>query len=184
MPRLNNLPQHARVYEVFAQRPAIFAPFTEACEHIMRAPASLTAGQRELIGAFVSRLNSCPFCHDVHNEAVKAHGIDADLTRQLQDDMDGVDVDDNLKPLLALARKMTEGAYRVTDGDFDAAREAGWSEDAIQDAIIVTCLFNFMNRLVSTLDIQADEEYLAGAGPRIRDVGYASNLERIMAGAS
>ena len=76
---------------------------------------------------------------------------------------------------------MTTGAYRVTDADFNAAREAGWEESAIQDAIYVTCLFNFMNRLVSTLGIEADQDYLAGAGVRIRDVGYAPNLAKVMA---
>lgn len=181
MTRLRNLPEGARVYEVFADRPHIFAPFSEACEHIMRGPATLSAGQRELIGAFVSRLNSCPFCHDVHNEAVKAHGIDASLTAQLQEDIASAEVEENMKPLLSLAKKMTEGAYKVTDGDFEAARAAGWSDDAIEDAILVACLFNFMNRLVSTLDIQADDDYLSGAGPRIRDVGYSAGFERTLA---
>jgi hypothetical protein len=66
----------------------------------------------------------------------------------------------------------------VTDADFDAAYEAGWTDDAIQDAVVVACLFNFMNRLVSTLGIEADEAYLAGAGERIRDEGYSGSLEQ------
>jgi len=37
---------------------------------------------------------------------------------------------------------------------------------------------NFMNRFVSTLGIEADEAYLTGAGPRIRDEGYASSLDK------
>ena len=60
------------------------------------------------------------------------------------------------------------------------AYEQGWNDDAIHDAIVVACLFNFMNRLVSTLGIEADEAYLAGAGPRIRDEGYASSLNKTM----
>ncbi len=182
MTRLKNLPANAKVYDVFSRRPATFEPFTETCEQIMRGPSPLTPAERELIGAFVSRLNSCPYCHDVHNEAVKAYGIDAALTGQLQDDLESAPVDDRLKPLLALARKMTEGAYRVTDADFEAARAADWDEDAIQDAVFVTCLFNFMNRLVSTLGIEADEDYLAAAGERIRDQGYAPSLARVISG--
>lgn len=180
--RLKNLPENAKVYDVFSRRPATFEPFTETCEQIMRGPSALTPAERELIGAYVSGLNSCPYCHDVHNEAVKAFGIDAELTRRLQEDLDTAPVDERLKPLLALARKITAGAYRVTDADFDAAREAGWDEDAIHDAVIVTCLFNFMNRLVSTLGIEADEAYLATAGARIRDQGYGGSLARVMSG--
>ena len=51
---------------------------------------------------------------------------------------------------------------------------------AIHDAIVVACLFNFMNRFVSTLGIEADEVYLAAAGPRLRDEGYASSLNKTM----
>ena len=67
--RLKSLPDDAKVYEVFARRPDTFQPFVEACEKIMRGPSALSAADRELLGAFVSSLNACPYCHDVHNES-------------------------------------------------------------------------------------------------------------------
>ncbi len=181
MTRLRNLPDDAKVYDVFSRRPATFGPFTEACEQIMRGPSPLSAGERELLGAYVSKLNSCPYCHDVHNEAVKAYGFEGSTTQALKDDLAAAQVDDRLKPLFALARKVTEGAYRITDADFAAAYDAGWNDDAIHDTVIVTCLFNFMNRLVSTFGIEADEEYLAEAGARIKEMGYSTSLKKRMA---
>ncbi len=180
MTHLKSLPDDAKVYHVFASRPAVYEPFTEACEQIMRGPSPLSRGDRELIGAFVSQLYSCPYCHDVHNEAVKAYGINGELARQLAENIETAAVDDRMKPLFALVRKTTEGAYRVTQADFDRAYEQGWDDGAIHDATAVACLFNFMNRFVSTLGIEADEAYLAGAGPRIRDEGYASSLDKTM----
>lgn len=179
--RLKSLPSDAKVYELFARRPETFQPFVKTCEQIMRGPSALSAAERELLGSFVSALNACPFCHDVHNEAVKAYGIGGELAKDCQRDLATADIDDKLKPLFALARKTTEAAYKITDADFDAAYEAGWDDDAIQDTILVTCLFNFMNRLVSTTGIEADADYLLGAGPRIRDEGYASSLEASIA---
>ncbi len=176
--RLKSLPSDAKVYDVFARRPEIFEPFVLACEKIMRGPSPLSAGDRELLGTFVSALNACPYCHDVHNEAVKAYGIGGELAMQAKEDIASSGIPDHLKPLFALARKCTEAAYRVTDADFEAAYEAGWNDEAIQDAVVVTCLFNFMNRLVSTLGIEADEAYLAAAGPRLRDEGYSASLEQ------
>lgn len=166
----------AKVYDVFSMRPATFEPFTETCEQIMRGPSPLSPAQRELIGTFVSRLNSCPYCHDVHNEAVKAFGMNEELTRQLMEDLDSADIDDNFKVLLTLVRKVTEGAYKVSEADYDRLYAAGWADDAIHDAIIVTCLFNFMNRLVSSFGIEADDAYLALAGARIKNEGYVSSL--------
>jgi len=178
MIRLKSLPENANVYEVFASNPAVFAPFTEACEQIMRGPSKLSPGERELLGTFVSGLNACPYCHDVHNEAVKAFGIPGELSRQLKDSFASAPLDEKLKPLFALARKSTEAAYKVTDADFEAAYAAGWDDGAIRDAVVVACLFNFMNRLVSTLGIEASPDYLAAAGPRIRDEGYSGSLTK------
>ena len=176
--RLKSLPDDAKVYDVFARRSETFTPFAETCERIMRGPSRLSPNVRELIGTYVSALNACPYCHDVHNEAVKAYGIDGELAHRLRDDPELEDIEEDLRPLFALVRKSTEAAYKVTDADFAAAYAAGWDDDAIQDAVFVACLFNFMNRLVSTLGIEADEAYLAGAGERIRDAGYAGSLEK------
>lgn len=173
-----NLAADGKVYDVFSMRPATFEPFTETCEQIMRGPSPLSPGQRELIGTFVSRLNSCPYCHDVHNEAVKAYGMNEALTRQLMDDPDSADIDDDFKVLLTLVRKVTEGAYRVSEIDYERMYAAGWGDDAIHDAIIVTCLFNFMNRLVSSFGIEADDAYLALAGKRIKNDGYVTSLAK------
>ena len=178
MMKLKTLPENAKVYEVFASNPEVFEPFTAACEQMMRGPSALTPGERELLGAFVSALNACPYCHDVHNEAVKAYGIQGELAKQLKEDINCAGLDEKLRPLFALARKSTEAAYKVTDADFEAAYAAGWEDDAIRDAVVVACLFNFMNRLVSTLGIEADEAYLAGAGSRIKDEGYSGSLKK------
>jgi len=178
MTRLKSLSKNAHVYDVFASNPGVFVPFTQACEQIMRGPSALSPGERELLGSFVSALNACPYCHDVHNEAVKAYGYKGELTQQLKRDIGTSDIDERLKPLFSLARKSTEAAYTVTDADFDAARAAGWDEEAIRDAVVVACLFNFMNRLVSTFGIEADQDYLAAAGRRIRDEGYSGSLEK------
>ena len=142
----------------------------------MRGPSALTPGVRELLASYVSALNSCRFCQDVHGEAVRAFGMDPDLVRTLRDNPGSAPIEARYQPLVALARTVTESAYRVTDADFEACRVAGWDDAAIHDAVVV-CLFNFMNRLVSAFDIQADADYIAAAGPRLRDQGYAATLD-------
>ena len=180
MTYMKSMPDDAKVYDFFSMRPDTFQPFIETCEQIMRGPSPLTPAQRELIGTYVSGLNSCPYCHDVHNEAVKAYGIDGELTRTLVNEPETAEVDENLKVLLQFVRKVTEGAYRISEKDYEQLYEAGWDDDAIHDAVIVTSLFNFMNRLVSSFGIEADDAYLAMSGPRIKDEGYSASLEKTM----
>lgn len=177
---LKSMAKDAKVYDFFARSPAMFGPFTETCEQIMRGPSPLTPAQRELIGSYVSKLNSCPYCHDVHNEAVKAYGIDGGLTQTLVDDLQSADIDDNFRVLLEFVRKITQAAYRISESDYERLYAAGWDDDAIHDACIVACLFNFMNRLVSGFGIEADEAYLAMSGSRIKNEGYSASLEKTM----
>jgi uncharacterized peroxidase-related enzyme len=180
--RLQGLAPDAKVYELFARRPELFEPFTQFCEQLMRGPSPLSPALRELLGSYVSSLNACRFCRDVHGEAVKAYGGEEALAHALLGD--GGAVDSRHQPLIALVQRVTEAAYKITDADFAACRAAGWSEDAIHDAIVVACLFNFMNRLVSAFDIRADAQYLTAAGPRLRDHGYAASLAATSATAS
>jgi hypothetical protein len=43
-------------------RPALFGKAYSACAHeAMRGPSPWTVGERELIAAFVSKLNHCPY---------------------------------------------------------------------------------------------------------------------------
>jgi hypothetical protein len=50
------------VVKVFRYRPMFFgAPFCDLAHTVMRGPSEWSIGQRELFGAFVSKLNQCVF---------------------------------------------------------------------------------------------------------------------------
>ena len=50
----------------------------------------------------------------------------------------------------------------------------GWDGAALHDAVSVCALFNFMNRLVEGLGIEANEAYSLIAGKRLRTAGYVA----------
>ena len=52
------VPQIQYLFAFKPERTDHLSRFTQA---VMRGPSPLTAGQRELIAAFTSRLNQCPF---------------------------------------------------------------------------------------------------------------------------
>lgn len=50
------------VIKVFMYRPHFFGkPFCDLAQVIMRGPSEWTVGERELFGAFTSKLNACTF---------------------------------------------------------------------------------------------------------------------------
>lgn len=72
---------------------------------------------------------------------------------------------------LALAARDTHAVGRA---DLDAARAAGWSDEALYDAITVVALFRFYNTWVDAAGVcdLAEDDY-AASGRRIATVGYA-----------
>jgi alkylhydroperoxidase family enzyme len=60
---------------------------------------------------------------------------------------------------LDYAKLITEAAYRSTDQDVQKLREAGWNEDQIAEAVYVTAMFAFFNRVADAFGVPA-QNYL------------------------
>lgn len=173
---LEKLSDDARVFDVFETWPDLYGPWERISQLLLReAPSSLTEGQRELIGAFVSRRNQCQYCAEVHGSATRAYGYAADLIDQLDADVDTAGVDDALKAILRYVRKLNDEQYKMVQRDADEVFEAGWTEDDLHLAVAICALFNFMNRLVHGLGIEEDPAYSMAAGPRLREMGYGGS---------
>ena len=65
----------------------------------------------------------------------------------------------------------------ITQEDADAAREAGWSDEALYDAITVCSLFQFYNNWIDATGV-ADMPAFAYemSGKRLATRGYASSV--------
>ena len=158
---LKSLPEGAQFFDVFASRPDVYEPFVQMVERVTCGESRLsvgavaavaTRGERELIGAHVSSLNSCPMCADIHATAAKVHGVDLG------------DVDDKLEPILTFAGKLTTTPHKIVASDVQAVYDAGWNEAALHDAVIVACIAGFMNRFVFGLGIDSEDAYREAAG--------------------
>jgi hypothetical protein len=53
--------EYPQIWHLFAFRPHATIHLSRFTQEIMRGPAPLAAGMRELIAAFVSARNDCPF---------------------------------------------------------------------------------------------------------------------------
>jgi uncharacterized peroxidase-related enzyme len=151
-------------------------PLIEYHEALLRGESPLSVAERELIAAFVSATNACAYCEGAHTAAAAQFGVEPELVRQLIDDLGGAPIAEGMRPVLAFARKLTQTPSRVRQSDVDAVRAAGWSERAVYDIVQVTALFNFMNRFVEGLGLNAIPEHFAGTGERLAN-GYAPMIE-------
>src|SRR6202167_2301318 len=90
-------------------RPETAKPMNELVDVLLRGPHTLSPGERELIGAYVSSRNDCTYCHTIHG-AVAAHhlGGDEDLVLAVKRDFEHAGVSEKLKALLAIAGKVQQ----------------------------------------------------------------------------
>lgn len=63
------------------------------------------------------------------------------------------------RALLEYVTKVTEAAYRTTAEDVQALRDHGWTEQQIAEAVYVTAMFAFFNRVADAFGI-APQGYL------------------------
>jgi alkylhydroperoxidase family enzyme len=62
--------------------------------------------------------------------------------------------------LMNYVKVINDAAYRSTPEDVEKLRQAGWSEDQISEAVYITALFAFFNRVADAFGIPA-QNYLA-----------------------
>src|SRR5215471_4319657 len=138
----------------------------------MRGPSPLTCGQRELIAAYVSGVNSCRYCHGSHSSVAQAFGIDESMLTASLNDIETAPIEPRLKPILRYVRKLTETPSRMAPVDAAAVYDAGWSDEALLHAIAVCAYFNNMNRLVEGAGIVGNAEHYRIAAQRLVERGY------------
>ena len=64
------------------------------------------------------------------------------------------------RTLLEYVELITRAAYRSTSEDVEKLRGAGWKEDQIAEAVYVTALFAFFNRVADAFGIPS-QDYLS-----------------------
>src|SRR5258708_39308031 len=79
-------------------------------------------------------------------------------------DLDHASITPEERVLLGLVKLVTEHAYRCQDEDVAAVRQAGWSDLQIAEAIYITAMFAFFNRVADAFGLQ-DPHYELMAQP-------------------
>ncbi|MGG8407732.1 carboxymuconolactone decarboxylase family protein [Streptomyces sp. 12297] len=160
---------------LLAQRPDTAAPLGLLADALLRAPASLPAGERELIAAYVSELNATRFCSDSHS-AFAAAQLDGgqDLVAAVLKDPETAPVSPKVRALLKVAAEVQAAARPVAAATVEAARAAGANDQDLHDTVLIAAAFCMYNRYVNCLntDLPADPGYYAQSAERVVSQGY------------
>ncbi len=172
MPFLPSMPADALVKDVYSINPQSFRHWLHVEEAIMRGASAFTAGERELMAAYVSKLNSCTYCASSHSEAAIVLGVERKLIEALTADIDTAPIDKRFKPIFKFLKKLTLTSSKMIQADADAIFAEGWDERALHDIVMVCCCFSFMNRLADGHGLPSDPTLFAARAKRHAEEGY------------
>ena len=71
----------------------------------------------------------------------------------LEGKLDAAELTAAERALMNYVRLVTEAAYRSTSEDVQKLRDVGWSEDQIAEAVYITAMFAFFNRVADAFGI-------------------------------
>ena len=135
-----------------AFRPETARPLNELAEILLRSNNTLPPGERELIGAYVSYLNDCFFCQNVHG-ALAQHYMQCDMQfiDDIKNDFRSTSISEKLKSLLTIAASVQKGGKFVTKEQVDNAKKNGATDMEIHDTVLIAASFSMFNRYVDGL---------------------------------
>lgn len=163
-----SLPEVSHLGDVLKKFPRGVAPLLQFHEDLLRTDGELSIGERELIAAFTSGLNACTFCSGSHTIYAEIFGISPGIVEALIDNIDTADVKAKLKPILHYVKKLNNLPSKLVQADANAVFDAGWSEEALFEAIQVCATFNLMNRIVEGVGVTFDYAKNAEAEAEMR----------------
>ncbi len=117
---------------------------------------TLTRGEREMIGAYVSSQNDCFYCQNVHG-ALAQHYFQSDMQfiDNIKKDYQSAPISDKLKALLAIAGSVQQGGKFVTLQQIETAKSLGATDKEIHDTVLIAAAFCMFNRYVDGLNTWA-----------------------------
>ena len=131
---------------------------------VMRGPSAWSVGDRELMAAFVSKMNACAFCVGAHTATAAMAYQDEAKVQAVLSDLETAPIGEPLRATLRLLGKLTREQTASAD-DMRAVLSAGVSHEQVEDALSVCFAFNTTNRLADAFGfvVPGHKDFEAGA---------------------
>jgi uncharacterized peroxidase-related enzyme len=136
----------------------------EFTHEAMRGPSAWSVGDRELMAAYVSRVNGSAFCMAAHTATASRAYQDGPMVAAVLADLESAPVREPLRATLRMLGKLTaEG--EVNAAEMREVLSAGVSSQQVRDALAVCAAFNTTGRLADAFgfEVLSPEGLEAGA---------------------
>lgn len=153
----------AMVHKIQSLNPESITAHMDLYMTVMFGNSPLKRAQREMMAVVVSAANQCEYCQLHHAQALNYYLKDEEKVNKLREDYVNVALPEVDLQLCKLAEKLTTAPHDVDEQkDIQPLKDARFSDRAVLDATLVISYFNFVNRMVLSLGVEADEQELKG----------------------
>ena len=146
-------------------RPEFYGDRAKEFTHeAMRGPSDWSVGDRELMAAYVSKVNDTAFCIAAHTATARRAYQDGAKVEAVLTDLESAPIEEPLRATLRMLGKLTaEG--KVGAEDMREVLAAGVSAPQVEDALAVCAAFNTTDRLADAFgfEVLSPEGFEAGA---------------------
>jgi uncharacterized peroxidase-related enzyme len=146
-------------------RPEFYGAQAKRFTHeAMRGPSAWSVADRELMAAYVSKVNDSAFCIGAHTATASRAYQDGPRVAAVLADLESAPVEEPLRATLRMLGKLTaEGT--VSAGDMREVLAAGVSPQQVEDALAVCAAFNTTDRLADAFgfEVLSPEGFETGA---------------------
>ena len=177
MPYVTHLGAQPNLLDLYRRYPSIARYVLGLAETAVTLSERLTHGECEMLGAYISGLNACEYCHGIHKEAAVAAGIDRTVFKSCSKSPDYGGT--QWQPVFAYVSVLTLNPSSINAELVKSLTDAGWSGDDIVQFAAICSAFNVLNRMVEGLGLSAEESFYGQAGKRLASIGYGGTAQML-----
>ena len=155
-----DLPELPEIFRAISSNGQALALVEKLNEGIAFGSSALTRAQEEAIATAVSVANRCRYGALTHGGFFRKHVGDSNIASQMLADYTQADLSEPDRVMLDFSVKVTVDPADLTEEDLERLRRAGFADDQIVSIVLVTSLFNFMNRIANSLGVEVPAPFV------------------------
>jgi uncharacterized peroxidase-related enzyme len=129
---------------------------------LMFGKSGLSREERELIAVIVSIVNQCNYCVDHHAEALNQYWKDNEKIQKLINNFQSIDFSERKNKIIDYVSKLTKNPNELKKENINILKKSGFSDEEILNINLITCYFNFVNRIALGLGVESSDNEITG----------------------
>lgn len=149
------------VFLALAHRPAELRAFFAYHDALMEKESGLSKAEREMIVVATSGANQCLYCVVAHGAILRIRAKDPLIADQVAVNYRKADITPRQMAMLDFAMKVSQNAEALSDADFEALRQHGFTDEDAWDIAGIAAFFALSNRMANFLSMRPNDEFFA-----------------------